>query len=85
MVAPLDGYGFKLVAWYQGEANADDAAGYRTLLPLLMADWRRHFAQPDLPFLIVQLTAFGDVATSPGHSDWAALRAARRFAGPLKV
>lgn len=77
MIAPLDGYGFKLVAWYQGEANADDATAYRTLLPLLMADWRHHFAQPDLPFLIVQLTAFGDVATKPGRSDWAALRAAQ--------
>lgn len=77
MIAPLRGYGFKLVAWYQGEANADDATGYRTLLPLLMADWRRDFAQPDLPFMIAQLTAFGDVATTPGHSDWAELREAQ--------
>jgi sialate O-acetylesterase len=77
MIAPLRGYGFKLVAWYQGEANVADAAEYRTLLPLLMADWRRDFAQPDLPFLVVQLTAFGDVATLPGHSDWAELREAQ--------
>lgn len=77
MIAPLGGFGLKLVAWYQGEANADDAAGYRTLLPLLMADWRRHFVQPDLPFMIVQLTAFGDAATRPGHSGWAELRAAQ--------
>ncbi|CAN5379956.1 sialate O-acetylesterase [soil metagenome] len=77
MIAPLRGYGFKLVAWYQGESNADDAAGYRTLLPLLMADWRHDFAQPKLPFLVVQLTAFGDVATVPGHSGWAELREAQ--------
>lgn len=77
MIAPLRGYGFKLVAWYQGESNADEAAGYRTLLPLLMADWRHDFAQPELPFLVVQLTAFGDVATTPGHSGWAELREAQ--------
>ena len=77
MIAPLNGYGFKLAAWYQGEANADKAAEYRTLLPLLMSDWRKNFAQPDLPFLIVQLTSYGAVATSPGKSDWAALREAQ--------
>jgi sialate O-acetylesterase len=77
MIAPLRGYGVKLAAWYQGEANADKAAEYRTLLPLLMKDWRQTFAKPDLPFLVVQLTAFGSVATKPGKSDWAELRQAQ--------
>jgi sialate O-acetylesterase len=77
MIAPLRGYGVKLAAWYQGEANADKAAEYRQLLPLLMKDWRQTFAQPDLPFLVVQLTAYGSVATMPGKSDWAELRQAQ--------
>ena len=77
MIAPLAGYKFKLAAWYQGESNADAAKEYETLLPLLMADWRKTLAQPDLPILVVQLSSFGAVATAPGHSDWAQLREAQ--------
>jgi hypothetical protein len=77
MLAPLVGYKFKLAAWYQGESNALEAQEYRTLLPLLMRDWRQRFAQPDLPFLIVQLPGYGDVAKKPGKSAWAELRDAQ--------
>ena len=77
MIAPLQGFPFKLAAWYQGEANAGDAQEYRTLLPLLFEDWRRTFGQPELPFVVAQLTSFGSVATSPGKSAWAELRQAQ--------
>ncbi|WP_440963405.1 sialate O-acetylesterase [Massilia sp. GER05] len=77
MIAPLVGYKFKLAAWYQGEANADAADEYRTLLPMLMRDWRQRFGQPTLPFLVVQLTSYGATATAPGDSTWAELRAAQ--------
>jgi sialate O-acetylesterase len=77
MVAPLQGYRFKAVAWYQGESNAGAAQEYRTLLPMLFADWRRAFGQPDLPFLVAQLASFGAVATVPGNSGWAELRHAQ--------
>ena len=77
MIAPLAGLKFKLAAWYQGESNTDAAKEYETLLPLLMADWRKTFGQPDLPFLVVQLSSFGAVATTPGQSDWAQLREAQ--------
>jgi sialate O-acetylesterase len=77
MIAPLVGYKFKLAAWYQGEANADAAQEYRTLLPMLMRDWRQRFGQPALPFLVVQLTSYGSTATAPGDSTWAELRAAQ--------
>lgn len=80
MIAPLQGYKFKLVAWYQGEANAGAAQEYRTLLPLFFDDWRKTFAQPDLPFLVAQLTSFGAVATKPGRSAWAELRQAQSMA-----
>jgi sialate O-acetylesterase len=46
MIAPLVGYKFKLAAWYQGEANADAAEEYRSLLPMLVSDWRQRFGQP---------------------------------------
>jgi sialate O-acetylesterase len=74
MIAPIARYGFKLAAWYQGEANVGDAAGYRTLLPLLIADWRRQTGTPALPFLVAQLATIGTPATKPGESSWAELR-----------
>jgi len=77
MIAPLGGYGLKLAAWYQGESNTGEAGAYRGLLTNLMADWRRTFAQPDLPFFVVQLTAFGKPQTVPIDSGWAALRQAQ--------
>jgi hypothetical protein len=80
MIAPLQGYKFKLAAWYQGEANAGAAQEYRTLLPMLFADWRQTFGQPDLPFVVAQLTSFGSVATRPGKSSWAELRLAQTVA-----
>jgi sialate O-acetylesterase len=80
MIAPLVGYHFKLAAWYQGESNADAAQEYRTLLPLLMRDWRQRFNQPALPFFVVQLTSYGSPAKTPGHSGWAELRDAQAYA-----
>lgn len=80
MIAPLLGYKFKLAAWYQGESNTGAAQEYRTLLPLLMRDWRQHLAQPALPFLIVQLPGYGAPAKAPGQSGWAELRDAEAYA-----
>jgi len=74
MIAPIARYGFRLAAWYQGESNVGDAAGYATLLPLLMADWRRQFGTPALPFLVAQLATYGAPASKPAQSGWAELR-----------
>jgi sialate O-acetylesterase len=80
MIAPLVGYKFKLAAWYQGEANWDAAQEYRTLLPMLMRDWRQRFGQPALPFFVVQLPQYGAPAKAPGRSPWAELRDAQAYA-----
>jgi len=75
MVAPFTPYSVKGFLWYQGEANSahNRAPFYRTLLPALIADWRMHFAQGNLPFLFVQISSFN----SPGE-DWGAVRDAQR-------
>lgn len=78
MIAPLTPYHIKAVAWYQGEANTYSATEYGRLLPALMHDWRSHFQEPELPFLVVQLAAFGPVAVNPGSSKWAELRDVQR-------
>ena len=59
MIAPLLPYAIRGVVWYQGESDQGQAWNYRRWLPALIRDWREHFEQPDLPFLIVMLPGFG--------------------------
>ncbi|WP_443747850.1 sialate O-acetylesterase [Asticcacaulis solisilvae] len=80
MIAPLAGYSVKLAAWYQGEANTGAGKEYQTLLPLMMNDWRKAWGQPDMPFLVAQLSSYGSVSTQPGPSGWAELREAQALA-----
>lgn len=61
MIAPLAPYALRGVAFYQGEANASRATEYRKLLPALIHDWRRVWAQGDFPFLFVQIAPFRDL------------------------
>jgi sialate O-acetylesterase len=66
MIAPLAGFPFRGVLWYQGEANRERAAQYERLFPALIADWRRAFGA-ELPFLFVQIAPFayeGDAGES---------------------
>ena len=73
-VAPLAITG---AIWYQGEANADRAYQYRTLLPAMIGDWRKLFGQGDFPFYIVSLPAFMHHQDDPAESSWAELREAQ--------
>jgi sialate O-acetylesterase len=77
MIAPVAPLAISGVIWYQGEANAGRAAQYRQLLPAMIADWRRSFAQGDFPFYIVSLAAFMPHKNSPVSDDWAELREAQ--------
>lgn len=58
MLAPLAPYAVRGATFYQGESNATRASQYRKLLPALIADWRRVWRQPELPFLFVQIAPF---------------------------
>lgn len=78
MVHPLIPYAMRGVIWYQGEWNAFNAYWYRTLLPLLITDWRTRWGQGDFPFGIVQLANHGDVQTEPVEDRaWAEVREAQ--------
>jgi sialate O-acetylesterase len=83
MVYPLLNYQIKGVLWYQGESNTRRWKEYQTLLPALINDWRQHWNDEDLPFLIVQLPNFMEPKSMPGESEWASLRQAQLNA--LKV
>ncbi len=77
MIAPLAPYSLKGFLWYQGETNSrqDRYANYAVLFPALIADWRMHFAQGDLPFLYAQISSFGSVG-----EHWGIIRDAQRQA-----
>jgi sialate O-acetylesterase len=78
MISPLAPYTIKGVSWYQGESNVFEAKDYGRLLPAMIADWRRAFQQPDLPFMVVQLASYGAYRSAPGESGWAAVRDVQR-------
>jgi sialate O-acetylesterase len=75
MVAPFTPYTIKGIIWYQGETNSghDRAPYYRTLFPALIADWRAHFGQGNLPFLYAQISSYNSLG-----EDWGEVRDAQR-------
>jgi len=58
MIAPISRVKIRGVIWYQGESNNGRGVQYATLFPTLIADWRKNFSNPELPFLFVQLAPF---------------------------
>ncbi len=79
-IAPLLPAQIKGILWYQGESNGDrqeQAVQYRTLLPLLVNDWRAKFGEKT-PFYIVQLANFRAQHDQPNDSDvWPLVREAQ--------
>ena len=77
MISPLVGFPVAGATWYQGEANAGRWKEYRTLLPAMIEDWRAHWQDPKMAFLIVQLANFMQPNAQPEDSEWARLREAQ--------
>ena len=70
----ITSFPLKGVLWYQGESNAirrEDIAEYGALMRLLVADWRRRWQQPALPFYWVQLPSIDE----PAREFWPEFRA----------
>lgn len=76
MIEPLVPMALAGVIWYQGESNAWTPSGYEVLMPGLIADWRKRFNNPDMPFGMVQLANFSAAQTTPVEegNGWAYLR-----------
>jgi sialate O-acetylesterase len=79
MLQPVAPLSIRGAIWYQGEANAERAHQYRTLLPAMIGDWRKLFGQGDFPFYIVSLPAFMHHRDQPGDDSWAELREAQAW------
>ncbi len=77
MVSPFTAAKIKGVIWYQGEANVDRAYQYRTLMPMMITNWREAWKEKDMPFYMVQLVNFMPRRTEPTESVWAELREAQ--------
>lgn len=75
MVAPFTPMTLKGFLWYQGETNSQPgrASYYGSLFSALIADWRQHFGQGNLPFFYVQISSFHSPA-----EDWGTIRDAQR-------
>jgi len=76
MVWPLRNLKFRGVIWYQGENNAfkTNSHEYRGMLPVMIADWRKHFGAT-LPFYFVQLPNFAQ--EGDGFWDYPTVRDAQ--------
>jgi sialate O-acetylesterase len=78
MILPVGPYSFRGAVWYQGESDVNYAGIYSRALLAMMAEWRRQFEDPALPFLLVQLPGYGPAPVQPTASPWADLREAQR-------
>jgi sialate O-acetylesterase len=67
MIAPLTPLPIKGVIWYQGEADRffSQAPLYERVFSVLIADWRRAWAQGNFPFLYVQISSIGPLDAKP--------------------
>jgi sialate O-acetylesterase len=76
MINPLIPFSARGTIWYQGESNGGRGRQYRTLMPLLVNDWRRAWGN-DMSFYWVQLANFQAPREQPYDSQWAELREAQ--------
>jgi len=77
MIRPRTSSAIKGVIWYQGEGNRPNANNYRTLLRALIEDWRTHWRNPTMPFVVMQLPGFGKRSEFSNESSWAYIRDAQ--------
>jgi len=74
MLAPIAPLSITGALWYQGEQNSERGFQYRRILPTMIADWRRLFAQGEFPFYIVSLPTFRQRSAKPIDDPWAETR-----------
>ncbi len=70
MIAPVAPYKLKGVLWYQGENNWGELRYYNAL-PTFIKDWRQTFENDQLPFTLVQISAYGTLQSeaNPVQND----------------
>lgn len=68
-IHPLMPFAIRGIAWYQGENNSNiaRAGSYGKLLPIMINSWRSDWGQPQLPFIIFQLSSWGIPQVDPNN------------------
>jgi sialate O-acetylesterase len=74
MIAPLVPYAIRGAIWYQGEANAGNAALYAVQLKAMVGAWRSIWGEGDFPFISVQLPNYMKAQAKPVEEGWAGIR-----------
>jgi sialate O-acetylesterase len=72
-IAPITKYKIAGVLWFQGENDYTRGTMYTEAFPTLINDWRKQWAEADLPFFYAQLARYT-------VSDFTAVREAQRLA-----
>jgi sialate O-acetylesterase len=80
MINPMVPYTLRGVCWYQGESDYQIPEKWRANFAYFIDDWRKRWHDPIMPFLYVQVPAFGKKTDKPGESHWAQLRESQLFA-----
>lgn len=80
LISPFVNMPFRGVVWYQGESDVDIRSQYKDLMETLIADWRKSFNNPDMPFFIVELADFLHPSDKGGRAAWQEMRDAQRLA-----
>ena len=78
MLYPIRRWNVRGCFFYQGESNTGRPESYEEEFTAMIADWRRLFDKPELPFLFVQLAGFSDGKANSEGRNWAKLREAQR-------
>ena len=74
-IHPLIPFAIRGVIWYQGEAQANRMYEYRSILPLLIKDWRVRWGEGEFPFIYVQLPNWATPNREPDPGGgWALIR-----------
>lgn len=78
-IAPLIPFPIRGIVWYQGESNAMFSQGYlyRFYLKKMIADWRKRWNRPQMPFLIVEIPRYTQTYV------WADLRDSQKTVADL--
>lgn len=77
MIYPLRHLSVRGFLWYQGESNKNDGALYTRVFAAMIRNWRKLFAQGDLPFYYVQVAPFKWEGDDSSATYYAYLREAQ--------
>lgn len=66
MIYPLANFSIKGWLWYQGESNRSNADTYTKLFPAMVADWRKHWGEGELPFYYTEIAPYGKAEEGTG-------------------